>query len=58
MQVWGKAYFPERNLIALSADPLLLHPTHYVGQKGYISDTEASLVVNECRQSTRARDDL
>lgn len=30
---------------ALSAAPLLVHPTHYTGQEGYISDTEDSALV-------------
>ncbi|XP_034471649.1 glycosyltransferase 25 family member [Drosophila innubila] len=34
--------FETRNLIAFSAAPLLLYPTHYTGESGYISDTEDS----------------
>ncbi|CAG4943098.1 unnamed protein product [Colias eurytheme] len=41
---WSK-HFPVRNLKALSAAPLLVHPTHYTGEEGYISDTEDSIVV-------------
>ncbi|XP_068617577.1 glycosyltransferase 25 family member [Battus philenor] len=41
-----KSYFPNRNLKAFSAAPLLVHPTHYTGQDGYISDTEDSTVVD------------
>ncbi|XP_030035142.2 glycosyltransferase 25 family member isoform X2 [Manduca sexta] len=44
-ETW-KSFFPERNLVAYSAAPLLIHPTHYTGQDGYISDTEDSLVVD------------
>ncbi|XP_012266997.2 glycosyltransferase 25 family member [Athalia rosae] len=40
-----KSHFPTRNLIALSAAPLLLYPTHYTGERGYISDTEDSTVI-------------
>ncbi|VVC96124.1 unnamed protein product, partial [Leptidea sinapis] len=40
-----KQHFPVRTLKALSASPLLVHPTHYVGDIGYISDTEDSIVV-------------
>ncbi|XP_053971796.1 glycosyltransferase 25 family member [Hylaeus volcanicus] len=40
-----KAHYPKRNLIILSADPLLIHPTHYTGETGYISDTENSTIV-------------
>ena len=35
--------FPNRNLVGLSAEPLLMYPTHYVGDQGYISDTEDTL---------------
>ncbi|XP_076241704.1 glycosyltransferase 25 family member isoform X2 [Calliopsis andreniformis] len=42
-----KAYYPKRDLIILSANPLLVHPTHYTGEKGYISDTENSMLVSE-----------
>lgn len=38
---WKKA-FPIRNLVAWSAAPLLLFPTRYIGEDGYISDTEQS----------------
>ena len=38
---WSK-YYPNRNLRALSASPLLISPTHYVGDEQYISDTEDS----------------
>ncbi|XP_014225568.1 glycosyltransferase 25 family member [Trichogramma pretiosum] len=37
-----KQFFPERNLVALSAEPLVIYPTHYTGDAGYISDTENS----------------
>jgi collagen beta-1,O-galactosyltransferase len=40
-----KSFYPERNLQAWSAAPLLLFPTHYTGEEGYISDTEDSLLV-------------
>lgn len=39
-----KSQFEDRNLIAFSASPLLIHPTHYTGQEGYISDTEGSMI--------------
>lgn len=38
---WKKE-FPNRNLNAFSVAPLLLFPTHYTGDQGYISDTENS----------------
>lgn len=37
-----KSHFAERNLVAWSASPLLIFPTHYTGDTGYISDTEDS----------------
>ncbi|XP_059055397.1 glycosyltransferase 25 family member [Achroia grisella] len=40
-----KAHFPNRNLIALSAAPLLAFPIHYTGEEGYISDTEDSNII-------------
>ncbi|CAG9770550.1 unnamed protein product [Ceutorhynchus assimilis] len=42
-----KGYYPKRDLVALSAAPLLIYPTHYTGDKGYISDTEDSVVIPE-----------
>ncbi|KAK9679700.1 hypothetical protein QE152_g39796 [Popillia japonica] len=49
-----KSQYPVRNLKAYSAAPLLLYPTHYTGEKGYISDTEDSNIVKE----VAPRDDL
>ncbi|CAH0547323.1 unnamed protein product [Brassicogethes aeneus] len=51
-----KSHFPRRDLVALSAAPLLLYPTHYTGEEGYISDTEDSVIVTEAKSYTR--DDL
>ncbi|XP_031592411.1 procollagen galactosyltransferase 1 isoform X1 [Oreochromis aureus] len=36
--------FETRDLLAFSAEPLLVYPTHYTGDPGYISDTETSTV--------------
>ncbi|TTL72951.1 Procollagen galactosyltransferase 1 [Bagarius yarrelli] len=36
--------FETRDLKAYSAEPLLVFPTHYTGEPGYISDTETSTV--------------
>ncbi|XP_041344138.1 procollagen galactosyltransferase 1-like isoform X1 [Pyrgilauda ruficollis] len=33
-------HFSRRDLLAFSAEPLLLFPTHYTGEPGYVSDTE------------------
>ncbi|KAG9262809.1 procollagen galactosyltransferase 1-like [Astyanax mexicanus] len=38
--------FEPRDLRAFSAEPLLVFPTHYTGDPGYISDTETSTVWN------------
>lgn len=42
-----KNHYPKRDLVAFSVAPLLLYPTHYTGEKGYISDTEDSVVIPE-----------
>ncbi|KAG7317313.1 hypothetical protein KOW79_019611 [Hemibagrus wyckioides] len=36
--------FETRDLKAFSAEPLLIFPTHYTGEPGYVSDTETSTV--------------
>ncbi|CAI8006304.1 Procollagen galactosyltransferase 1 [Geodia barretti] len=36
-------HYPLRNLNSYSAHPTLVHPTHFYGDKGYISDTGYSL---------------
>lgn len=36
--------FETRDLKAFSAEPLLVFPTHYTGDPGYVSDTETSTV--------------
>lgn len=41
-----KNTFEVRNLEAWSAAPLLLFPTYYTGEEGYISDTEDSILIN------------
>ncbi|XP_036940548.1 procollagen galactosyltransferase 2-like [Acanthopagrus latus] len=37
-------YFEQRDLEVFSVEPLLLFPTHYTGEPGYISDTETSTI--------------
>jgi collagen beta-1,O-galactosyltransferase len=37
-----KSNYANRNLKAWSVNPLILYPTHYTGEEGYISDTEDS----------------
>lgn len=41
-----KAHFAKRDLLAFTAEPLLVFPTHYTGEVGYISDTENTPLVN------------
>ncbi|CAG9862154.1 unnamed protein product [Phyllotreta striolata] len=55
MDSW-KGYYPSRDLVAFSAAPLLVYPTHYTGETGYVSDTEDSVVVPEAVKT--AREDL
>lgn len=44
--VTWKSHFPTRNLAALSVAPLLVYPTHYTGEQGYISDTEGTQTIS------------
>ncbi|KAG9488701.1 procollagen galactosyltransferase 1 [Eleutherodactylus coqui] len=44
--------FPSRNLHAFSVEPLLIYPTHYTGDEGYISDTETSVLWNNVTETT------
>ncbi|KOX78466.1 Glycosyltransferase 25 family member [Melipona quadrifasciata] len=41
-----KIHYPNRNLIILSAHPLLIYPMHYIGEEGYVSDTENSTLAS------------
>ena len=43
-ETW-KRHYKNRNLIAYSVHPLLLFPTHYTGEEGYISDTEDTKII-------------
>ena len=38
------SFFSPRDLKAFSVEPLLLYPTHYTGEPGYVSDTETSTI--------------
>lgn len=38
------SHFQRRDLRAFSAEPLLVYPSHYTGDPGYVSDTETSTV--------------
>lgn len=44
-----KRFFPVRDVIALSAEPLVLYPAWYLHEEGYISDTEDSPTVTTHR---------
>jgi len=47
---WADSY-PIHNLLAYSAYPLLINPTHYAGDPKWFSDTEPSLeILNQIRQ--------
>ncbi|KAE8619650.1 hypothetical protein XENTR_v10009886 [Xenopus tropicalis] len=46
------AHFSPRDLLAFSVEPLLLYPTHYTGDEGYISDTETSVLWDNVTQPT------
>ncbi|KAM8793865.1 procollagen galactosyltransferase 1 [Eudromia elegans] len=45
-------HFERRDLVAFSAEPLLVYPTHYTGDEGYVSDTETSVLWNDERIKT------
>jgi collagen beta-1,O-galactosyltransferase len=54
-ETW-KGQFKTRNLVAWSVNPLLIFPTHYTGEDGYISDTEDSkLIQNELLEKPDSR---
>ncbi|XP_071878104.1 glycosyltransferase 25 family member [Bombus fervidus] len=54
-----KVHYTKRNLILLSANPLLIYPTHYTGEQGYISDTENSTTIfNDQNINKSKREDL
>ncbi|XP_025112694.1 procollagen galactosyltransferase 1-like [Pomacea canaliculata] len=54
---WKQAFWP-RNLLAVSADPFLVYPTHYTGESNYISDTEDSAVIENVEDAKMRREDL
>ncbi|KAG9343139.1 hypothetical protein JZ751_014111 [Albula glossodonta] len=45
-------HFEPRDLQAFSVEPLLLFPTHYTGEPGYVSDTETSTIWDNEDEST------
>ncbi|KAI7810654.1 procollagen galactosyltransferase 1 [Triplophysa rosa] len=46
------SHFEQQDVRAFSAEPLLVFPTHYTGDPGYISDTETSTVWDNETQRT------
>jgi len=40
------SHYETKNLIAFSTAPLIMYPTHYTGDEGYISDTEDSKITS------------
>ena len=58
-----KDNFEPRDLVGLSAEPLLVYPTHYTGENNYISDTEDSEIIDgtpstDISSQRGARDEL
>ena len=49
---WSKYFWP-RDLIAYSANPLFVTPTHYVGDEDYFSDTEPLHVFKALNQKQK-----
>ncbi|KAJ6654623.1 hypothetical protein lerEdw1_006776 [Lerista edwardsae] len=47
-----KKHFPNRNLQAFSAHPLLVYPTHYTGDADWMSDTETSTIWDDDSRKT------
>lgn len=46
---WQNQFSP-RDVIALSANPLFVEPLKYIGDAGYVSDTEDSIPITESKQ--------
>ena len=53
-QEWS-SHFRFRNLIAISFDPVLITPTHYIGDEGYISDTEQSMKISDSQEKSHPK---
>lgn len=53
-QEWS-SHFRIRNLIAISFDPVLITPTHYIGDEGYISDTEQSMKISDSQEESHPK---
>ncbi len=52
-----KAHFWPRDLKAYSVNPLLVQPTHYIGDKLYFSDTETSNIWEDVHERENGKDD-
>ncbi|CDS37514.1 procollagen galactosyltransferase 2 [Echinococcus multilocularis] len=50
------AHFEPRNLLAISAEPLLVEPLRYTGEPFYVSDTEDSEIIPEFLYTEREED--
>ncbi|KRY01968.1 Procollagen galactosyltransferase 1-B, partial [Trichinella pseudospiralis] len=50
--------FERRDLKAYTAEPLLVYPVHYLGEEGYISDTENSGIVEQQQQQQQQQQTL
>ena len=49
-----KSHYVNRDLVAFAVHPQFVHPTHYVGDEGYLSDTEDT----ETAKSSHGKDEL
>ncbi|XP_023246412.1 glycosyltransferase 25 family member isoform X2 [Copidosoma floridanum] len=52
-----KQHFEDRKMIILSVEPLVVFPTHYTGDSGYISDTENS-ILHSLPKESHGREEL
>lgn len=53
-----KESFVKRDLKAYSVHPLFVNPTHYTGEDGYISDTEATPTIASSKEESDQKDEL
>jgi len=54
---WSIQFSP-RDLNAFSVAPLLIEPQYYIGQEGYISDTETSTVISDSKEKVLEKKEL
>ncbi len=55
---WKQYFGPPRDLRALSVHPLLVHPTHYTGEDGYVSDTEDTATIAASAAESGVKEEL